>query len=64
MLGIFIVHALLRLFAVWRSYALKGLIGWIAILPGLVGVGFLITAAYYGGELVYQFGVNVATVMP
>jgi uncharacterized membrane protein len=63
-LGIFIVHALLRLFAVWRSYALRGLIGWIAILPGLVGVGFLITTAYYGGELVYHFGVNVAAVVP
>ena len=63
-LGVFIVHCLLRLLAVWRSYALRGLIGWIAILPGLVGVGLLITTAYYGGELVYHFGVNVASVVP
>jgi uncharacterized membrane protein len=63
-LGVFIVHSLLRLFAVWRRYALRGLIGWIAALPGLVGAGFLIATAYYGGELVYHFGVNVATAIP
>jgi uncharacterized membrane protein len=59
-LGIFIVLCLLRLLAVWRNYALRGLIGWIAVLPGVGGVGLLITTAYYGGELVYHFGVNVA----
>jgi uncharacterized membrane protein len=29
-----------------------------------VGLVLLITTAYYGGELVYHFGVNVAAVTP
>ncbi|VAW82308.1 hypothetical protein MNBD_GAMMA14-2196, partial [hydrothermal vent metagenome] len=30
----------------------------------LVGTGTLLTAAYFGGELVYNLGVNVAPVQP
>ena len=63
-LGVFIVHSLLRLFAVWRRYPLRGFSGWISALPGMVGLVLLIATAYYGGELVYHFGVNVASVTP
>ncbi len=60
----FSFHCLLRLLALWRRYPLRGIIGWISVLPGMVGVVLLIFTAYYGGELVYHFGVNVASVLP
>jgi uncharacterized membrane protein len=59
-LSIFILHTILRLLAIWRRYALTGLRGWLAELPGLIGILLLIFTAYFGGELVYHFGVNVA----
>lgn len=59
-LSIFSVHALVRLLAIWRGYALTGLRGWLAELPGLIGIVLLVATAYYGGELVYHLGVNVA----
>jgi uncharacterized membrane protein len=59
-LSIFGLHAVLRLLAIWRRYALSGFRGWLAELPGLIGIVLLLFTAYYGGELVYHFGVNVA----
>jgi len=61
---VFSFCCLLRLLALWRRYPLKGISGWISVLPGMVGVVLLIFTAYYGGELVYHFGVNVATAVP
>ena len=59
-LSIFILHAILRLLAIWRRYPLGGFRGWLAELPGLIGILLLIITAYLGGELVYHLGVNVA----
>jgi len=61
-IAVFSIHSLLRLLAFWRRYPLRGFSGWISTLPGMVGLVLLIGAAYYGGELVYHFGVNVAAV--
>jgi uncharacterized membrane protein len=58
---IFGVHTVLRLLAVWRRYPLQGLRGFLAELPGLLGIGGLLVTAYLGGELVYHLGVNVAS---
>jgi len=63
-IAVFSFHSMLRVLAVWRSYPLRGIIGWISTSPGLVGVVLLISTAYYGGELVYHLGVNVAAVLP
>jgi uncharacterized membrane protein len=63
-IAIFGLYCLLRLLALWRRYPLRGVIGWISAFYGMVGVALLITTAYYGGELVYHFGVNVAAVTP
>jgi len=64
-IAVFSLDCLLRLFALWRKYPLlQGSIGWISTLIGIAGLGFLISAAYYGGELVYHFGVNVAPALP
>jgi len=57
-------QCLLRLLALWRRYPLQGLIDWVSVLPGIAGVALLIFTAYYGGELVYHFGINVASVLP
>jgi uncharacterized membrane protein len=63
-IAVFSLHCLLRLLVLWRRYSLQGFIGWVSAIPGMVGVVLLILTAYYGGELVYHFGVNVATVLP
>jgi uncharacterized membrane protein len=63
-IALFSLHCLLQLSALWRRYPLRGFIGWLSMLPGLAGVILLIFTAYYGGELVYHFGVNVATAIP
>ena len=63
-IAIFGLYCLLRLLALWRRYPLRGVVGWISAFYGMVGVALLITTAYYGGELVYHFGVNVAAVTP
>jgi uncharacterized membrane protein len=59
-LSIFSLHVILRLLAIWRRYPLTGLRGWLAELPGLIGILLLICTAYLGGQLVYHLGVNVA----
>jgi uncharacterized membrane protein len=59
-LSLFSLHVILRFLAIWRNYALSGVRGWIAELPGLIGIVLLIITAYFGGELVYHLGVNVA----
>ena len=63
-IAVFSLYCLLRILAFWRRYSLSGLVGWLSALPGMLGVVLLITTAYYGGELVYHFGVNVAPVIP
>ena len=62
-IAVFSIYGLLRILALWRRYPLRGIIGWIAALPGMSGAILLIATAYYGGELVYHFGVNVAAVL-
>ena len=61
---IFGLYSLWRLLVLWRGYSLRGGIAWISAAPGMVGLVLLITTAYYGGELVYHFGVNVAPLIP
>jgi uncharacterized membrane protein len=60
----FLVYAGLYLFAWWRGFALSGGRGWIWFLVSAVGVVLVIVTAYFGGELVYRIGVNVAPVTP
>jgi uncharacterized membrane protein len=62
-LSIFALHSALRLLAIWRRYPLIGIRGWLAELPGLVGICGLLVTAYLGGELVYHMGVNVAAMV-
>lgn len=63
-IAVFSVYCLLRLLALWRKYRLAGGRGWIAVSLGIAGGVLLIITAYYGGELVYHLGVNVAPVIP
>ncbi len=51
-------------FARWRGMRLNAAIGWTFFAISLAGIGVLLTAAYFGGELVYNLGVNVAPVRP
>ena len=60
-LSIFGIHTLLRWLAIRKGIPLSGKRGWLAEIPGLVGIVGLFVTAYLGGELVYHLGVNVAT---
>jgi uncharacterized membrane protein len=59
-LSVFVLHSILRILAIRRHYALTGILGWIAELPGLIGIVLLVITAYLGGHLVYHLGVNAA----
>ena len=60
---IFALHAALRWLAIRRGYSLSGIRGWLAEIPGLIGIVGLFTTAYLGGELVYHLGVNVTAAL-
>lgn len=59
-----VVLALLRLGAYWRKIDLAGRRGPLLTLGSLAGVAMMVVTAYYGGQLVYQLGVNVALAQP
>ena len=63
-LYMFLVLALVRVIAYWRNIQISGTRAWIFAIIGLVGVGVLFSAAYHGGGLVYELGVNVTPVKP
>lgn len=60
----FLAYAGLYLLAWWRGYALAGGRGWLWFLLSLVGVALVLVTGYFGGDLVYGLGVNVAPVTP
>jgi len=62
-LCVFALHAALRWLAIRREIPLAGIRGWLAEIPGFVGIIGLFVTAYLGGELVYHLGVNVATTL-
>jgi uncharacterized membrane protein len=59
-----IVYAALYLLAWWRRVPLAGGRGWLWFLVSLAGVALVLVTAYFGGDLVYRIGVNVAPVSP
>jgi uncharacterized membrane protein len=61
---IFIALAAVRLAALWRRVPLAGWRGRGLALASVAGVCLLLTTAYFGGALVYDLGVNVASVKP
>lgn len=61
---IIVVLALLRLGAFWRKIDLGGGRGWVLTLASVAGMVVMLLAAYHGGQLVYQLGVNVALTKP
>jgi uncharacterized membrane protein len=63
-MAILVALALLRLFARWRGIRLSGGRGWLVALGTLAATGIMLTAAYHGGQLVYELGVNVAAAKP
>ncbi len=58
--AVFAIWALVRIFLWWRNSRLSGGAGaGIAVLE-IIGAGLVVTTAYYGGQLVFDLGVNVA----
>jgi uncharacterized membrane protein len=58
---VFLGIAALQLLAWWRRVPLSGGRGWAMVGLGAVGVVLVIVTAYFGGDLVYNLGVNVAS---
>jgi uncharacterized membrane protein len=59
---VFAAAAALRLFCYWRRIDLGGARGWAAAAIGLAGVVLIVVTAQRGGHLVYDLGVNVASI--
>ncbi len=56
----FAVWAILRGFAWWRGLSLDGGRKAAVVIIEIAGAALITTTAYFGGELVYQLGVNVS----
>ncbi len=54
------IWAVIRIFFWWRDVRLTGGLSYVIPLVAVLGVGMVTATAYYGGELVYELGVNVA----
>jgi uncharacterized membrane protein len=63
-MAILVALALLRLAARWVGIGMGGGRGWLLALGTLAATGVMLTAAYHGGQLVYELGVNVASAKP
>ena len=50
----------MRTYAYWRNLRLRGGAAIVAPLVEVAGVALVVATAYYGGQLVYDLGVNVA----
>ncbi|HET6161668.1 MAG TPA: hypothetical protein VFE34_25230, partial [Dongiaceae bacterium] len=57
----FAIWAVVRAVAWWRNAKLSGGGALALSLVELAGAAVVLTTAYYGGQLVYNLGVNVAT---
>jgi uncharacterized membrane protein len=55
------VWAIIRVVAWWRNANLRGGGAALLTLVELAGAATVLATAYYGGQLVYNLGVNVAT---
>jgi uncharacterized membrane protein len=60
----FIAYAVLYILAWWRRFSLAAGRGWVWFVVALAGVVLILATSYFGGELVYNVGVNVAPVKP
>jgi len=58
--GVFVLWALLRGFTWWQDMGGRGAVRAIAPAVEVIGALLVTVTAYYGGELVYGLGVNVA----
>jgi uncharacterized membrane protein len=63
-MALIVALVVIRIGALWRGFSLAGARGWILSLGSLAAVGVMLAAAFHGGELVYQLGVNVAAAKP
>lgn len=59
----FTVWAVVRLVAWWRNASWRGGGAFGLVLVELAGAVLVMTTAYYGGQLVYDLGVNVKQAM-
>ena len=56
----FAIWAIVRMVTWWRNAKLRGGGALVLSLVELAGAAVVLATAYYGGELVYNLGVNVA----
>jgi uncharacterized membrane protein len=56
----FAVWAIGRAFLWWRDIRLSGRLGAAVPVAEVLGAALVVATAYYGGQLVYELGVNVA----
>ncbi|WP_457645008.1 DUF2231 domain-containing protein [Profundibacter sp.] len=60
---LFAIWAVLRAFIWWRRIAISGWKSSLVVVVDISLVLLVIVVAYFGGQLVYEYGVNVAPVM-
>lgn len=63
-LWIFIFVTAVQLYIYWKRVELNRGLSWLLALVGIVGAIFVLIAAYRGGHLVYDLGINIDAVKP
>ena len=58
--AVFAIWGVMRAFVWWRKFPVRGFLGILVPAAEIVGSVIVIATAYYGGQLVYDLGVNVA----
>ncbi|AKH68817.1 putative membrane protein [Spongiibacter sp. IMCC21906] len=58
--GVLVAWGLLRAVIWWRGTVLSRRLCWGAVVFELAIAGLIVTTAYFGGQLVYEFGVGVS----
>ena len=54
-----VLWAFIRGYLWWRGVSIEGGRKWAVVLIEIAGVALITVTAYFGGELVYELGVNV-----
>ena len=59
--GVLFAWAIVRSIIWWRNIILSRNMGWTVVAIELAFAGLIILTAYFGGQLVYEYGVGVSS---
>lgn len=62
--GVIFAWAVVRSMILWRHITLSKHLSWVVVTIQFAMAGLILTTAYFGGQLVYEFGIGVSANLP